>query len=290
MKRLISVGCICCIMILSSCGGRSEKGVAYNPSDRSNYASEEERELAIAQKRAETSGLLPQEQYENAIKLNIMVPKIDNDYPLAAAQSLTMRMLQITAANGIAGYGGNPAFVFAAIVNPIKEGITSTIPKQNYIKYNITFYVANIHSGDVFGTLMQEVMGVGTSREQAVINAMENVKSNSTLVKLLAESSAKIIDWFEKHSNSFISEVNHYLRSGDYAKAYGLLVSVPDEAVNCYAFAQQNIDSVYELYLEQMSDSYFREFQNAIAAAKGTYNPDVAAYLSMIPQQGGSGI
>ena len=71
-----------------------------------------------------------------------------------------MNMLQITAANGIAGYGGNPAFVFAALVNPVKEGITNTIPKKNFINYNITFYIANIHSGDVFGTLEQEVIGI----------------------------------------------------------------------------------------------------------------------------------
>lgn len=283
MKRLYIYLCCFLLVILSSCGSRNNKSAVYNPGDRSKFSSQEERELAISQKKAETLGLLAAEQYANAIKLNILVPKVCEDYPLAAAQSLTMNMLQITAANGIAGYGGNPAFVFAALVNPVKEGITNTIPKKNFINYNITFYIANIHSGDVFGTLEQEVMGVGASKEEAVVNAMESVKSNAKLSALLVESSKKIVNWFESHSDSFVSEVQHYLRNGDYAEAYGLLASVPEEAVNCYSFAKQNIDSVHELYLKQMSDSYYRRMQDAIAGSNGSYNPEVAAYLDMIP-------
>ena len=283
MKRILNIAILCCMVILSSCGGRNRSTV-YNPSDRSKFSSDADRQMAIAQKQAEASGLLSAELYKNAVKLNLMVPKVDKDFPLAAAQSLTMNMLQITAANGIAGYGGNPAFVFATIANPVKEGLTSTVPQKQYINYNLTFYVANIHSGDVFGVLEQEVMGVGASREEAVVNAMENVKNNAAITQLLAESSKKIVDWFENHSESFISEVQHYFRAGDYAKAYGLLASVPKEATQCYAYAQKNIDTVHGLYLEQMSRTHYKSMQNAIAAANGSYNPEVAAYLEMIPE------
>ena len=284
MKSIIYYVVIGFMLLLSSCGSRPNRGVNYNPSDRSKFSSKEERAMAIARKKAEAAGILSNSDYKNAVKLNIMVPKSEGDFPLPAAQALTMKLLQITAANGIAGYGGDPAFVLAAIANPVKEGITNTIPQKNYINYILTLYVANIHSGDVFGVLEQDVMGVGESKEQAIINAMESVNDNEAIAQLLHESSQKIISWFESHSETFIGEVKHYIRSGAYDKAYGLLASVPEAAISCFRFAQDNIDNVHEMYLSQLSKSYYQRMKDAIAAANSEYNPEVGAYMNMIPE------
>ena len=284
MRRIANIAILCALVVLTAGCGNRNRGTVYNPGNRDKFSSEEEKELAIAQKQAEATGMLPLEQYSNAIKLNIMVPKVSETFPEAAAQALSARMIQITAANGIAGYGGDPSFVFAALVNPVKEGVTNTIPKKNYINYVVSFYVCNTHSGDVFGMLEEEIMGVGASSQEAAINAMGLVSNNEKLASFLKESSAKIVDWFESHTNTYISQVENYLRIGAYDKAYGMLVSVPEEAETCYAFAQKNIDSVHELYLTQLSNSYLRSMQDAIAAADGSYNPQVGAYMSMIPE------
>ena len=284
MKAFVHYTVIGLMILLSSCGSRTNRGVNYNPSDRSKFSSKEEKALAIAQKKAEAAGILSNSDYKNAVKLNVMVPKVEEDFPLPAAQTLTMKLLQITAANGIAGYGGDPAFVIAALANPVKEGITNTIPKKNFINFILTLYVANIHSGDVFGVLEQEVMGVGDSKELAVINAMESVNNNEAIAQLLRESSQKIVSWFEDHSDAFVAEVKHYMRSGAYDKAYGLLASVPEAATSCFKFAQENMDAVHEMYLSQLSKSYYQRMKDAIAAANGEYNPEVGACMSMIPE------
>lgn len=284
MKTIIQYLAIGLLVVLSSCGGRSQGGTQYKPSDRSKFASNEQKAAAIARKKAEAAGILSNTDYSNAVKLSIMVPKVAPDYPLPAAQTLTTKLLQITAANGIAGYGGDPAFVIAAITNPVKEGITNTIPKKNYINYILTLYVANIHTGDVFGVLEQEVMGVGESKEQAVINAMQSVSNNEAIAQLLRESSEKIVSWFENNSATFIAEVKNYMRSGAYDKAYGLLASVPEAASSCFRFAQENMDSVHDMYMIQLSTSYYQRMKDAIAAANGEYNPEVGACLNMIPE------
>ena len=272
------------MILLSSCGNRTKRGVNYNPSDRSKFSSEEEKAFAIVQKKAEAAGILPNSDYKNAVKLNILVPKVEKDFPLTAAQTLTKKLLQVTAANGIAGYGGDPAFVLATIANPVKEGITNTIPKKNFVNYSLTFYVANIHSGDVFGALEQEVMGVGDSKELAIINAMESVNNNAAIAQLLRESAQKIVSWFEEQSDTFVAEVKHYMRNGAYDKAYGLLASVPEAATSCFKFAQENMNTVHEMYLSQLSNSYYQRMKDAIAAANGEYNPEVGACMYMIPE------
>ena len=284
MKTIIQYLAIGLLVVLSSCGGRNQGGTQYNPGDRSKFASDEQKAAEIARKKAEAAGILSNTDYSNAVKLSIMVPKVAPDYPLSAAQTLTSKLLQITAANGIAGYGGDPAFVLAAITNPVKEGITNTIPQKNYINYIVTLYVANIHTGDVFGVLEQEVMGVGESKEQAVINAMQSVSNNEAIARLLRESSEKIVSWFENNSATFIAEVKNLIRTEAYDKAYGLLVSVPEDASTCFRYAQENMNAVHELYMVQLSTSYYQRMKDAIAAAGGEYNPEVGACLNMIPQ------
>lgn len=283
MKTLTRLTLLGLLITLSSCGGRN-KGVVYNPSNRSAFSSEEEKELAIARKKAEAAGFLPEDVYENAVKLNIMVPKVEPDFPAGAVQVLTGKLLQITAANGIAGYGGNPAFVLASLVNPVKHGLTNTIPQKEYINYIITFYVANIHSGDVFGVLEQEVMGVGSTKEQAAINAMESLTNNEAIAELLRDSSEKIVSWFENHSSSFIAEVDGFVRSGEYDKAYGMLTSVPEAASVCFEYAQKRIEGVHDLYLSQISNMYYQRMKDAVASSDGEYNPEVGAIMEMIPQ------
>ena len=86
---------------------------------------------------------------ENAVKLTIMVQKPGVDFPQNAVQTLESRMLSIASKNGIVGYGGDPAFVFAALITPLRKDVTTTPPVQKVIKYTMNLYVANIVTGDV---------------------------------------------------------------------------------------------------------------------------------------------
>ena len=98
----------------------------------------EQRQAAIAHKKAEMRGMLDSASYQNAIKLTIWVPKVTETFPQGAAETLGARLLQITSQNGIAGYGGNPSFVLAAEVTPFEQGITATVPTKSYIRYKVT--------------------------------------------------------------------------------------------------------------------------------------------------------
>ena len=71
---------------------------------------------------------------ENAVKLTIMVQKPSSDFPQNAAQALESKMLTIASKNGIVGYGGDPAFVFAALITPSGKDVTTTPPVKKVMK------------------------------------------------------------------------------------------------------------------------------------------------------------
>lgn len=283
MKKYVVIPLMGLVLLLSACNKSQPAGKVYNPSTMKSSLSAESKQLAIAKKRAEANGLLDSTNYYHAVKLNIMVPGPDENFPEEAALSLASRLLRATAANGIAGYGGNPAFALVAFVSPIQSGVTNTAPEKRYTKYNINLSVLNAISGDVFGSSVQEVMGVGASDELACINAMQAVATNNSLQAMLHTSSSKIISWYESHVSSLQTQVNNYMRLGEYDKAYALMSSIPQEATQCFAYAQKNIDEVQEKYFIQLSSEYYHRLLSAIAADDETYNPETGALMAMIP-------
>ncbi len=220
----------------------------------------------------------------NTIKLTIMVQKPNSDFPQNAAQLLESRMLTIASKNGIVGYGGDPAFVFAALITPLSKDVTTIAPVKKVIKYTMNLYVANIVTGDVYGTSSMELMGIGKSFDLAAVNAMSSIDDNANIQKMLHESSEKIVSWYKNHSKEFITKVTDYLTREEYDKAYALLVSVPSEASECFQYAQENKAKVYEKYLRKLSSDNYRKMLSEIASSQNQYNPVIGGYFQMIPQ------
>lgn len=260
------------------------KGTTYNPQPKGGGMSDYQRQEAIDKKRSELNGRLAPADYKNAVKLTIMVPKITDEFTIQSAELMACKMLQVSAANGVAGYGGDPSFVFAAVITSMQKGITSTVPKKNYTKYNIGFYVANIITGDVFGFISQEITGVGDSEELACLNAVQSIENTNEIQYFLKESCSKIVDWFETNKATVISRINQQIQLEEYAKAYALMLSIPEAATICFAYAQDNIDidDVYAKYREQLSTSYYYAMLDAMSAGE-EYNPVAGAYIRLIP-------
>ena len=269
-------------LILCACN-KPQQGKVYQPRQKQSTMTDEQRQAAITQKKAEMNGLLDSASYQNAVKLTIWVPKITEIFPKEAAETLGARMLQITSQNAIAGYGGNPSFVLAAEVTPFEQGVTATAPAKTYIRYKVNFFVANVTSGEIFGASQQDVMGVGDSETMAMLNAMQSVASDDGLQNMLKQSSQKIVNWYESHKSTVIGQINNYVRIGNYAKAYAMLISIPEEAKTCFEYAQKHLDEVHNLYLNQLSNEYYQRMLSAMAENEGSYNPTVGAYMVSIP-------
>lgn len=278
------LGLAAIVLSLAGCGGSNEKqqGVVYQPKSKSSTMSVEERQAAIAKQKASLNGLMDSTSYNNAVKLTILVPKVTGEFTLQAAEVLASRMLQITAANGIAGYGGDPSFVLATLITPMQKGVTSSVPSKKYTKYSINFYVANLLTGDVFGSVGQEKMGVGDSDELACLNAIQSIENDDEIKTMLKESSEKIVNWFENNKATFVSRVNQHMQLGEFDKAYALMMSVPEAASSCFAFAQEHINDAFAKYQEQLSESYYVSMLDAMSDGE-QYNPTVGAYLKSIP-------
>lgn len=282
------VFCLLGIISLNSCSNSNSGksgGKKFNPQQEESSMTDAERQAAIEAKRASLAVIDTATIIGNGIKLTIMTPNPDPENFVSAQMSneLAMKMLSVASRNGISGMGGDPSFVFAAGITGADKKLTGTAPQKTMITYNVTLYVGNVLADAVFGTTSVKLVGVGDNEQQAAVNAAREFNDNSNIQNMLSQSSKKIIDYYNSHSEEIKSQVNGYISTGKYDEAYAILRSVPQEATEAFKYAQLQLEKVGPKMLEKHSTENLANLKAAIAASAGSYNPEAGAYLAMIP-------
>lgn len=195
---------------------------------------------------------------------------------------LQTRLLNIVSSNGLGCIGGEPCFVLFAKVNKVNETLTNTIPQKYSINYLANLYVGNIITGEVYGSCLSEIIGVGQSKEKAEINALRNLRNTKDIESMLKESTAKIIEWYRTDSLAFFSRVNHFQTTGKYDLAVYLLKNVPVETGTIYERAQELLPGILDKLGQQQGKDALAEMKG-IAYNKTEYNPEIMAWYKLIP-------
>lgn len=268
-----------------SCGGG--KGKKFNPQGRElAFASDDERQLAIKEKRAELDSLQLDVEtlvFENNIKLTVLPPAPNGDITLATSKAMTAKMMQLTAQNGIGGYGNSPAFCLVSLFTPTGRAVTGTVPQRMIAKYTITFVVGNMITGDVYATHDIDVEGAGATFEEATNDAVSSIKNTNELQQMLKTASEKILVWYNDNPQGFKAIVEEFVANQDYATAYALLATVPKQATTSFEYATERQGQVLDYLKNQKAEELLTDLKSAIASAGDRYNPMVAGCLQMIP-------
>lgn len=125
------IGVVMLTLTITSCGGQQKQGTKFAPKERESSLSDSERQAAIAQKNAELDSLNLDIQtlvFENNIKLTVLPPAATGDITEETSALMAGKMMQITAQNGIGGYGNSPAFALAVVMAPTGRAATGTAP------------------------------------------------------------------------------------------------------------------------------------------------------------------
>lgn len=288
MRRtdIISAFCCCMLFTLVSCNnGNSNGGTKFQPKEReSKFASDAEREAAIAQKR--------NDMYLNAetlllahdVKMSVIPPAPQGDeITQDIAEQIAFKMLEITCANGIGGLNNSPIFAFTAKMQQTGREATGTAPQKMIVQYSITYTVMNMLTGDVYATASQDVIGVGSSFEEANSNVAQSIVNATQVQQMLATASDKIIAWFNDNLQTFKNQVEKAEVQQDYALALAYVETVPEKAQDAFAYATEKQQTLLPKFMHKIATQELAAMQAAITAANGVYTPEVAAHLSLIP-------
>lgn len=284
------IAVLAAMFVMVACGNVGNNNTAeqntdtkFAPQERTSSMTAEQRETAIAQKKAELDvdpiALLDSRN----LKISILQPLINGDITENVADHISMKMLEIAAQNGISGLGTNPSIVLGAEINQTGRAATGTAPQKMTVQYELLFKVMNAVTGDVYGISKQEVMGVGNSFEEASINAANEIKNTAEMQAFLKTSSDRIIEWYNNNVNVLRNEVEKAETEGDFAYALAILNSVPEQATAAYQYVSEKQPKTLSAMLHKQAADLLGEMEAVLASSNDDFNPAVGAYFSLIP-------
>ena len=288
MKRIYNIiGVALMAVAIMSCGGQQKsEGKKFAPKERESALTDSERKAAIAQKKAELLGGLNLDTllYSHGVKFSIVQPKVQGeDITQDIADRIVMKMLQIACQNGISGLGTNPGFVLGTEIAQTGRAATATTPQKMTVKYELTFKVMNITTGDVYATATQEVMGVGNSFVEANQNFTSEIKNTPALQKMLQTASERIIDWYNKNVQTVKNEIETAAGKGDYDLALAIASSVPQQANAAFQYASSKMGELTKGLMHKKAADMLGEMTAAMASAGDDFDPSIGAYFKLIP-------
>ena len=278
-------------LAMVACGGNKKpQGVAFNPeADSDSQMSDAEREARIAAKRSEYNAqndvMSNIADFASSIKLTVMVPA-DDDISVAMQRQIENKLVQMVTLNGIGGLGGDPRYVLAPVAELQKKEVTSTAPVRHLVKYNITFYVADIITGTVFSSESTDVTGVGDSDELAVIAAFNELNhKDAKFQKMLIDAKAKIISYYQEHGADFIKQAQLLIAQQEYGQAMAVLGSIPVEAEEFYPTAVKMMGDITPKYIAKECGLALSQMKAALGRPtdENGYNLEAMQYYALIP-------
>ena len=274
---------VAALMTFAACNNNSKnKGVAFNPTERTSSLSEAEREAALAAKRAEYGEDINIDSLiaMHGVNFSVLAPAITDDLPQSASYMLGTRMVQVAAQNGIGGLSTNPVLAMVARVDCLDRALTGTAPQKAIAKYEVTFYCGNFITNDIYASASQELVGVGATLDEAARNAMRELKNSSDMQKMLSTASERALSWYNAQGNvqSFVDKA---VSNREYGVAMALLSSVPSQSTT-HEWAVKRNETVSRQFFEEKAAELLGAMQGAVAAGGDEYNPEVGAYLRLI--------
>lgn len=278
--NIIGMALMGCFIL--SCSGGQKKGKSFNPEERTSSLSVEERDQRLAAKRAELGFNLDSLVASHGVKLSIVMPKVQGDITEDISKRMAIKMLQIASQNGMSGLGTNPNFVLGAEISQTGRAATGTAPQKMMVQYELTFKVMNAITGDVFGTSMQEVQGVGSSFEEANQNAVKEIKNTPQIQKFLQAANDRILKWYNENLQVIKNQIQKAEGEGNYELALALLNSIPEQSTS-YSYVAEKQDALLKGMLHKRAADMLAEMESVLASSGDDFNPAVGAYFSLIP-------
>lgn len=270
--------------VLSSCGGAgSSNEKKFNPSQKESTMTDSERKAAIAEKRNSLSIGDTALIFGNNVKLTILKPTPKGPVTEQMSELVKQRMLDMVTSNGIGGIGGDPAMVFACGISNVNKKLTGTAPQKTHVTLDIQYYVANVANGTVFGSLSDQVAGVGNNEEQAYRNACSEIKNNAKIQQMLKKANDNIIEYYNSNAVSIKAEVEALIAKNDYERAYSLLRGVPEKCSVLFEFSSKKLPSIAQKILERDAATNLAMMQSAIADNSENYANVVGDIMALIP-------
>lgn len=192
------------------------------------------------------------------IVMTAFVPAQDNLTP-TTSKSLEHKISQMITASGMGSIDNSRFAVIPRIVEADKR-LSSGATPMIVMDADVTFYIGDVETGNVFCSFTKSVKGIGETETRAYVSAISNIKpKDRELQSFMQTGKQKIIDYYNQKIDQIISRARQFESQADYDSALAALLEVPEEAVEAYAKASPLIASIYQKKIDYEGEILYNQ-------------------------------
>lgn len=270
-------------LLFVACAG-GEKKPQFQPKVRTSSLSNADREFALEQKRAELAEVnVDTLLSSHSLRMTIAPPQVTQEFSENLCKKAIVKLVTIGSQNGICGVNGSSPIALALSLDAKERSMTGTAPQKALVKYDALYSVANLQTGDVYASCLEEITGVGETFEDAANHALNELKNTPAIQQMIQSADGRIISWFNQNASVIQNKVNAAVGAEDFALALALVNSVPEEAKVCYAKVGGMQQMVLLKLKQKVAAVELGALKDAIAQAGGDFSPEPGGHLAMLP-------
>ena len=273
------------LLIFSACGNNSQdKSLTKSSGDSSSFS---ETEKVVTPENND------EKKYDPNFTLNIKLTPFVPDYPdlgESGRQLITARLNAAVAVVGFGGDGANPRFVIGPDINLLSKNVTSSAPTKYANTYEVTLIAAEVVSVTIFASYTFLIKGVGDSPAKAFINGFRDYSfNNKQFFDFLKQAQDKILNYYEKNCDAFLSQAESEAKMRNYDAAYTILNNIPAEATKCFQTATANKSKYFQMSLNTNCDKLLSSMKAELGKANDPsasgFNAEAMAFYALIDKQ-----
>jgi hypothetical protein len=206
--------------------------------------------------------------------------------PGGAQRMLQNKLMQVASQNGLGAIEGSQ-FVMVPMVSIINKDVTPTAPPMVSLNIEVTLYIVDIVSRNIYSQTSIPLKGVGNSEERAYTQALNGINPRHGQFRGFVEKGKeKIIEYYNSQCDVIISTSKALAGQKKFEEALFTLLSVPDVSRECFDKCMAISIDVYQEYANQKCNEYLSAARAAWAGKElskveeslGKITPDMACY------------
>ena len=201
------------------------------------------------------------------IALSVVMPENVEGLTVSQLSKLETKIAQIVTMSGLSATGYNNNFViypkFAINESNIVEGGMQNITVVNA---EVSLFIKQVDNNMLFATISKQLKGSGSSKELAITNAISKIPTGDLEFKTFIENGkSKIINYYQTMCSDIIKKADTFVKIQQFEQAFGLLISVPEEASSCFNQIQDKAIDAYKAYQTQKCAELIQRAKTTLA-------------------------
>ncbi len=189
------------------------------------------------------------------------VPKQDRLQP-AASKNMENKISQMITASGM-GSIDNSRFAIIPRIIVTDSRVQSSAPPMMVMNADITFFMGDVSTGKVFGSLTKSIVGVGETETRAYVSLISNIKPrDQELMQFMEQGKKKIINYYNENADILINKAMQLASISNYDGALAILGEIPEDCVEAFTKASGPMMSIYKSKIDYEGEILYREAYN----------------------------